>query len=395
MDAVTLLAASSALKNILLRLPVQEYVGKLADTGGVTNDLLEKLLQREPLQQIEQRRSPIDRLTDAHRAKSLVLCLGAGVSIPYGLPDWNTLLQELLLTTLNEDSKAIDDQADALAKLYTAVFAPNPLIAARYLATYYRKRSKSALAFESAIRDVLYRNVQPGKHTELFSEIRRLSTAHRDDPILNSVITYNFDDLLERSLCDFDSAFPFKAVFSVGDNPSPAELPIYHVHGYLPAKGELTKNHCISFSDDQYHEQYQDVYRWSNMVQIMKFKDNTCLFLGTSFTDPNLRRLLDIARRQRGSNQPAHVLIRKHYDKTDLHNQLRKALGDASTDMDEARIKELDETVEKLRRIAEKFEEEDARSLGVDTVWVESYDDIPKVLKQIREEARPHQMHRN
>lgn len=394
MDAVTLLAASGALKNILLKLPVQEVVGKLSDTGGIANELLEKILQREPLFQLQQQFAPIDRLIDAHRAQSLVLCLGAGVSIPYGLPDWNTLLQELLLTTLSESSQVTDDKADALAKLYTAVFAPNPLIAARYLATYYRKRSNQPLAFESAIRDVLYRNVQSGAHAELFSEIRRLSTAHRNDPILNSVITYNFDDLLERSLCDFDRAFPFKAVFSVGDNPSPAELPIYHVHGYLPSQGNLTKKHSIAFSDDQYHEQYQDVYRWSNMVQIMKFKDNTCLFVGTSFTDPNLRRLLDIARRQRGSNQPAHVLIRKHYDKTVLHNQLRKALGDVSTAMDDARIKGLDETVEKLRRIAEKFEEEDARSLGVDTMWVDSYDDIPKILEQIREKAKPNERHR-
>ena len=44
----------------------------------------------------------------------------------------------------------------------------------------------------------------------------------------------------------------------------------------------------------------------------------------------------------------------------------------------------LDEVVDELIKLMEKFEENDALSFGVGIIWISSYDEIPKLLKDIR-----------
>jgi hypothetical protein len=352
-----------------------------------TNRFMEALIQNlgATSSQVSQR-TKIDRLIQAYRDEELVLVLGAGVSMPYGLPDWNTLLQKLLLTTMSAEAEKSPERAELLARLYSTVFAPNPLIAARYLNDHYRKNDTTGLAFETAIRDALYEFVTGEHYTELFKEVRQLCIAPGRSPSLDSIITYNYDDLLERCLADIDVEIRHRPVYAVGMNPGPGELPLYHVHGFLPREEALTDAHRVALSDDQYHKQYADVYSWNNMVQLNKFRDSTCLFIGTSITDPNLRRLLDIARLQRGDTNVRHYVIRKHYDSAELQERLRKLLEENTDILDKKRAAELplDETAERLREIAETFEENDARSFGVETLWVDTFDEIPAILRQIR-----------
>lgn len=179
---------------------------------------------------------------------------------------------------------------------------------------------------------------------------------------------------------------PFKSIFATGMNPELGELPIYHVHGFLPQKGKLSKANQVTLGEAIYHEQYTNTYSWNNLVQINKFRKNNCLFIGSSLTNPNIRRLLDIAKQQKSSEDSNHFTFRRRYDENYVRDQLRYALDKNNKLLNEKSISSLsfEETSKLLIQIIEKFEENDGLSLGVNTIWIESYEEIPKILAEIR-----------
>ena len=330
----------------------------------------------------------INQITDWYRTQRLVMVLGAGTSVSYGLPDWNTLLQKLLLITIKpDDDKNNIEKAGVLAKTFTSIFEPNSLISARYLNNYFKKtRPDSKLAFETAIRDILYIGVKTNEDSALLKEIRQFCIAAGKSPNLDSIITYNYDDLMEQCLRNIDVDIPFMPIHARGMKHESHQLPIYHVHGFLPQKGQLTAKNKVVLSEDGYHQQYSDVYGWSNLIQINKFKDHNCLFIGLSFSDPNLRRLLDIAKNERGDEDIRHYCFKKRHDKMHVKTKLEKILSENEGILDEEARAQLglDDVVDDLIKLMEKFEENDALSFGVGILWVKDYSEIPEILKNIR-----------
>ena len=219
-------------------------------------------------------------------------------------------------------------------------------------------------SFEENVRKALYDKFDEKliKNSDLLNEVLQYCVAPGKSPNLDSIITYNYDDILEEFLAKQTIKIPFVPIFTVGKKPQIDELPIYHVHGYLPRKGELGTEHKITLSEDIYHEQYNNIYSWNNITQINKFRDNNCLFIGVSLTDPNLRRILDIANTQRGIDSPQHFIFKKRYNTEELTILLEKYLQDNKSVDDEkvlANLK-LNETIKYLVSMMEKFEESDA-----------------------------------
>lgn len=357
-------------------------------TSAISSRFEESLFLERGLEQTESQK--LEKITDWYKSQRLVMVLGAGSSVSYGLPDWNTLLQKLLLITIKSDDDENGngiEKAGVLARTFSEIFEPNSLISARYLHNYFKKKNpQSTLAFENSIRDALYVGVDNSEDSELLKEIRQFCIAAGKSPNLDSIITYNYDDLMEQCLKNIDVDIPFAPIHARGMKHEQHQLPIYHVHGYLPQKGQLTSKNKVVLSEDGYHQQYTDVYGWSNLIQINKFKDHNCLFIGLSFSDPNLRRLLDIAKNERGDNEIHHYCFKKRHDSSKVKAKLEKLLSENEDILDEkvrAQLR-LDEVVDELIKLMEKFEENDALSFGVGILWVDSYDDIPDFLKTIR-----------
>ena len=356
-----------------------------------TDPELLKKLEQEVSKKLGKQPSLVTQTNDligAYKDERLVLVLGAGVSADHGLPSWNTLLQKLLLSTFMNETSQSKEKSQVLAKIFTEFFSPSPLVAARYLKLFYESdyTETNKLPFDEAVRNAIYEEINLKKTSKTIDEIVNLCVAPGKSPNLDSIITYNYDDLIEHHLSKLKIEVPYKSVFDVGMNPTNKELPIYHVHGFLPQKDKLKNNNKVTLSEDVYHQQYSDIYSWNNIVQINKFRDCKCLFIGISLTDPNLRRLLDISKLQKGPNSEFHYIIKKKYNLKKIEENIAKILEQNSDLFDEkvrANLK-LDETVKHLVKVIEMFEENDAKSFGVGTIWVKGWEEIPDILRSIR-----------
>ncbi|MBU7045395.1 MAG: SIR2 family protein [Theionarchaea archaeon] len=353
------------------------------------NRRIEETLKEERISRQEQ----ISELTTAYRNEELVLVLGSGISTEHNLPDWNTLLQKLLINAFMIEMEEPKERSSDLAKLFTSIFPLSPLVAARYLHEYYRDNPKSGengISFEEAIREALYEEMNLEDESPLYKEILQFCIAPDKSPNLDCIITYNYDDILKTYLSALDIDIPYETIYSSGANPPRGVVPIYHVHGFLPQNKRLTKENRIILSEDMYHQQYLETYNWSNMVQIEKFRDKTCLFIGVSFTDPNLRRLLDIAKSLRGESARYHYCIRKRDDPKVVEDILSLVLEQEQRKESSIKEKippqELEETAKQLIAMKEQFEENDASSFGLRIIWVKDYAEIPTILEDIRSE---------
>ena len=79
--------------------------------------------------------------------------------------------------------------------------------------------------------------------SDIIEAIVELSRPQRDGKPLDSLITFNFDSLIEEAL--ENNRVKHKAIYTEGMRSKSSELPVYHVHGYLPRKTT-----CCSFKRD-------------------------------------------------------------------------------------------------------------------------------------------------
>lgn len=342
---------------------------------------IDELSKKLPTTRKSTSKTAIQHLGVAFKGYSLNLVLGAGISAIYGIPNWSELLQRLLIRTIEQEPK----KASILAKIFTKIFNPSPVIAGRFLQDSLIEE-KSDTKFENEVRKALYEKFEPETNSSIMDEIIKFCVAPGNTPNLNGIITYNYDDIIESKIRDKEIDVPFQSVYGQSINPDNKSLPIYHVHGFLPRSGSISKENAITLGEFVYHEQYNNLYSWNNIVQINKFREKTCLFIGISLTDPNIRRLLDIANSQRSSRK-FHYILRKRTDYSWVSKTLDKILQENPEILSEKVKADLktEETVNFLIELKNRFEEKDSESLGVKTVWINDYEkDISDILSKIR-----------
>jgi hypothetical protein len=287
-------------------------------------------------------------LKKALKEGKLTLVCGAGTSIGAGIPSWNALLSKLLESMINQMSKNEIVSLDSVNSFEIQKrLGPSSLVMGKYL------KSNLGKDFLTELRDALYSD-NP-LTCDIIDAIIEVSRPQRDGRPLDSIVTFNFDALVEENL--ELANIKYKAIHKEGIRHNFNELPIYHVHGYLPRKGKLDIETEIVFSEDTYHTQFIDPYSWSNLIQLNKLNQNTCLFIGLSMTDPNLRRLLDVAVRKDPSKKLNHYMIKKTPD-----------------------LKKENPNIEDLLMF---LEEQDANDLGLNVLWVDNFGEVPSILKSL------------
>ena len=171
----------------------------------------------------------IKNLKNVFKKKDLVFVFGSGISIQQGVPDWNKLLIELMAKAIAEEMNIGIIQARIYAEVYVKQLSTNPLIIARHI----RNHMGGGLSLESKTKELIYKKISQNP-SPLFKEILEFFKRTTVKKGVDSVITFNYDNLLEYFCKNNTPLIPFRSIYSKKMDESGIGLPIYHVHGYLP-----------------------------------------------------------------------------------------------------------------------------------------------------------------
>jgi hypothetical protein len=336
--------------------------------------------------------SDLRGLRAAWHAGHLVPFIGAGFSMPYGVPSWKQLVIDLVVEQARH-RRALEAQGPhvqrALADWLSEYFGYDPVILARVvkhaLRRADRRRGKgSERTFLDAVRRRLYPKgpTAPREGTGLAALADLIASGKRGQ--VPAVVCFNFDDLLEAELSV--RGVEHYSVWHEG-RTSGRGIPIIHPHGFLPRAGPLD-GHAIVFTEDEYHQLNELTFHWAMTEIVSQLRKNTALFLGLSMSDANLRRLLDVSY---NAEYPAHWLVQRRHaidpemlerTSSDLADRAR-LLSQRSTAPALVEASMLRALLPGVLRLADTYDRELFGGMGVKTLWVEAFDDVPRLIREI------------
>jgi hypothetical protein len=245
-----------------------------------------------------------------HERRKLGLILGAGVSSPFKIPTWKALLTQIAKHPRVKGKKV--DRADgpptARAEMLYRHFAEQRKIeseaAGEKLQDHALERQTKG-EWLQIIRELLYESIPPRDSIDrAHPYLSEFLGIVKDSPL---TVTYNFDSCLEMMLLArqkrkkdkgryyetiFDGSIPFRSRSGI----------IYHPNGFLPENVLEGFSDDIVFSEQSFGDQMLDNVSGRHFSFAHHLSKNTCLFMGLSFEDENLRHLL----RRSATTNPGH-----------------------------------------------------------------------------------------
>jgi len=299
----------------------------------------------------------INELSKKYEKNKLALFLGAGVSISANLPSWETLVARFLVSRFKEESEEdIDEEI------------------LNELVELERVNRESSLISQTRF---IKQNIEPEKYLELLTESLYLDADRidLDSTLLNSlikliryrnvikikkIVSFNFDNVLEKKFKQSD--IYYKSCTGFKEEIDKEAVCIYHVHGFLPPelKPDEINYEDIIFSEEQYHALYNDSYNWSNIVQVSILRENTC---SCSLTDPNMRRLLDIA--NKGNVIKQYAILKKEEIELPKGNSINS------------------DSYKLYQNFHIQNRNSYFNSLGIHVIWIDDFNDIPTIISKI------------
>lgn len=378
-----------------------------------------------------------DRLQSAFQRKDLSLYLGAGVSVANGLPDWEKLVLAMYFSTISEQYmngwKPYSNYLYAIAEWYLD-YAEEPLeITARKLRKFLSSDEDGDRKFVESLYSTLYSHflredgvlidyVEPyflRDRNATLRSVAELCEKGSDHTGVRSVITYNYDDLLETIL----QQTPYQSIFRNSEYEE-GKLPIYHVHGFVPLTPdrEGSKGNEIVFTEDQYHTVARDPYYWSNLIQVKTMANSVGIMIGLSLADRNMRRLLDAvtnapidaknyALLQRPANMipntevidGIHATAIKYYDKFE-NSGIKSDRTSDEVFFRNARVgiksserapmgggikgatvyqSQIAGIIEQVQMLNEEQQNYIMQELGITPIWYDEHSEIPEILNDL------------
>jgi len=265
----------------------------------------------------------------------ITLFLGAGVSESAGLPVWSELLRRICTVffvhwewQLNNAKRAkslVPPRELSIAFWESFSWTPfaqqsadrfiqgSPLVAAQQIKNCVRD-----IDWRYLVNKSLYYGPGGIIRSPLFEALARLCA---EPNAIQAVVNTNYDSLFARYLHEND--VPFSVIWAAECKCRVGSLPLYHPHGYVKLDGGPVAP--IVLAEEDYLLHSNQPYYWPNITQLSLLSRSTCIFLGHSLTDPNLRRLL---RTSRGASGPTHFALLPRSETASLEDQMSLALFD-------------------------------------------------------------------
>ena len=222
--------------------------------------------------------------------------LGAGCSIASNISNWGELCKSLGYELLTENEnyglsnyglKNINDAI--LHELFNSHDKNTVLDIAK--CKIREKSYANEMNYFKSIHNTLYLNYDDNKDykTDLMLSISKCIKRVK----MKEVITFNFDYILEKNM---DNNYCSKS-FEINNSVVEVEydnntLQIYHVHGYIPYDYDgITFVNNFTLTDNDFLNNIE-ADNYCNTIQKKTYSEKDVLFIGCSFNDINLRRIL-------------------------------------------------------------------------------------------------------
>jgi hypothetical protein len=306
------------------------------------------------------------------------LFVGAGVPMEVGMPSWSYLVHRLL-ARISRDTQsyrkadvsfiesglqdaALEQQRDkTVGGIVDAVLAHNGLLAAAAIV----KGFYGAYDYARAVQDVLYdghdhQHIRPGPTAV---EIARYWSSFAD-PSLCTVLTTNYDPLLEHALEEL--GVDEKEIASVlpGTRQGVAQYEVIHLHGVVDPRA-LSEAPGLVLAEDEYFIDTEEAQERRRLV--VDALQRPSLFIGTSLSDPNLLSYLYGALPGEFSGRPQHFALSVQQSEATV----------AGADIDRHTLAALRETT--ALRLA---------SVGVKVLHADYHSDVSEFLAEISNHRR-------
>ena len=253
-------------------------------------------------------RDVLAEVQQAHRDGRLGFLVGAGLSVPIGLPGWNAFNQELIDQTLERHTPG-GVVSHELSRAYLDLLQGQSLTAVEFI------RRRAGGDFHVVVRGALYerKDLRKFEPTEVHYALAKLAV--ESSPPYPCIHTTNYDELLELAL----SAAAGRRAWPVHvGRRSWADGPrVVHLHGYFPytpppvaQKARLARD--LILSDLDYSRLSNDHSAWTNRELLNLLDSRSVLVVGMSMTDPNVRRLLAYLSDRRRQDGPPHYVVLLH-----------------------------------------------------------------------------------
>lgn len=265
----------------------------------------------------------IEKFSDEIRNENAAIFAGAGLSVPSGFVDWSSLLKPLA----EEIRIDVDKESDLVS-----------------VAQYYKNETGNRSEISNRIISEFSKETDIPKNHKILSRL----------PI-STYWTTNYDSLIEDSLKAVSKVVDVKyTVKQLAVTKPKRDAVIYKMHGDKEHPSE-----AVILKED--YELYRDKYAPFITALSGDLISKTFLFIGFSFSDPNLDYILSRVRVNYGDSQRTHYAFVKRV----LENECK----------DKAEFEYLN--------IKQKLFLNDLKRYNIQALLIDAYSEITTILQLI------------